>query len=320
VTGVWRRARRPVLGIALLLAVIVGVSPGAIGDRLGSADLRLVVVAVLGLAAIHAVPAIGWRAILGTTTGIWMPWRTALALYYAAQAIGGITPANLGGDLHRAATLRGSGHGWSVSVAPLIVQRATSYLALSGLSLVALAIVAARAELAGTIVAIGGAFAGAVGLVAWLLLAPPRPLRGAHARMARIVGGIPEDGDGRVQRLGAATVIGLVQGVGFHAVSIALTWLLVLSIDPTMPAGSVLAALTVTRLSLAVPVTPSGLGIQEGALALLFTALGLAPDVALAAMLLARLSLVLTTGVGVVLLLRPLPLGRVNGGMSGMPG
>jgi uncharacterized membrane protein YbhN (UPF0104 family) len=314
----WRRVGRPALGLALLVAVIVGVEPAAIGDRLGQASFGPVVAAVLGLAAVHAVAAGGWRAILGTTTGVWLRWRAALGMYYAAQAIGGITPANFGGDVHRAATLRGSGHGWSVAVAPLIVQRATSYLALSGLSLIALSVLAADAELAGTIVLIGGAFAVAVAIAAWLLLAPPGPLRGAHARLVRLVGGAPEPDDGRVNRLGAATVIGLLTGVGFHAVSIGLTWLLVLAVDPSVPAGPVLAALTVARLSLAVPITPSGLGIQEGALAFLFASLGMAPDVALAAMLLARLALLLTTCIGVALLLRPRPSvpQGVGGGMS----
>ncbi len=58
------------------------------------------------------------------------------------------------------------------------------------------------------------------------------------------------------------------------------------------------------RLSLAVPITPSGLGVQEGAAAVLFGSIGLAPGVALAALLLARLSLVLTTLIGVALLER----------------
>jgi len=313
----WRRIGRPALGLAVLVAVIVGVDPAAIGERLGQARFGLVAAGVLGLAFVHAVSAGGWRAILGTTTGVWLPWRAALGLYYAAQAIGGITPANIGGDLHRAATLRGSGHGWSVAVAPLIVQRATSYLALSALSLIALAVLAVDTDLAGTIVAIGGAFAGVVGLVAWVLLAPPGPMRGAHARLIRLAGDNGQPGGGRINRLGAAAVIGLLTGVGFHAISIGLVWLLVIAVDPGAPAGPVLGALTVARLSLAVPITPSGLGIQEGALALLFAGLGLAPDVALAAMLFARLSMLLSTGVGVALLLRPSPSvpRGVGGGM-----
>ncbi len=58
------------------------------------------------------------------------------------------------------------------------------------------------------------------------------------------------------------------------------------------------------RLSLAVPITPSGLGVQEGVLAALFASIGLAPETAVAGLLLGRLALVLTTGIGVLLLAR----------------
>ncbi|HEX7171130.1 MAG TPA: lysylphosphatidylglycerol synthase transmembrane domain-containing protein [Candidatus Limnocylindria bacterium] len=300
-----RSAWRPLLGFAILLIVAAGVSPAAIGDRLAVADLRLAIIALLGLVAVHALPAAGWWAILGTTTGVWLPRRSAMSLFYAAQAIGGITPANLGGDIHRAATLRGAGHGWSVAVVPLIVQRATSYLALSGLSLAALVIVAASTPVAGGLVAVGTACAGVIAAAAWMLLAPPKPLRGAYARLAGWVGGGSRPTSVAVPRLGAATLIGIGSGLLFHAASIGLAWVLVVAVDPGIPAAPVLGSLAVARLSLAVPFVPSGLGVQEGALALLFASLGLSADSALAAMLLARIALVLTTALGVVLLMRP---------------
>lgn len=56
-------------------------------------------------------------------------------------------------------------------------------------------------------------------------------------------------------------------------------------------------------MSLAVPFLPSGLGATEAILAILFTGLGLAPQTALAGLLLGRLALVLTTVVGAGLLL-----------------
>jgi glycosyltransferase 2 family protein len=301
----WRSAWRPLLGVAVLMIVVAGVSPAAIGARLAEADLRLAIIGLLGLVAVHAVPAAGWRAILGMTAGVWLPWRSAVSLFYAAQAIGGITPANLGGDIHRAAALRGAGHGWSVAVAPLIVQRATSYLALSGLSLAALVILAASTPVAAGFVAVGTACAGVIAATAWVLLTPPKPLRGAHARLAAWVGGGSSPAEAAVPRLGAATLIGIGTGLLFHAASIGLAWMLVVAVDPGVPAAPVLAALAVSRLSLAVPFAPSGLGVQEGALALLFGAVGLSADIALAAMLIARLALLLTTALGVAMLMRP---------------
>jgi len=66
---------------------------------------------------------------------------------------------------------------------------------------------------------------------------------------------------------------------------------------------AVLAAITIARLSLAVPILPSGLGANEAILALLFAGMSLSPQTALAALLLGRVALVLTTALGAGLLL-----------------
>jgi len=89
----------------------------------------------------------------------------------------------------------------------------------------------------------------------------------------------------------------------FHAVSIVLTALLVVAVDPSAVGISVLAAIVVARLSLAVPILPSGLGANEAILSLLFVGLGFAPQTALAALLLTRVALVLTTALGAGLIL-----------------
>jgi len=94
-------------------------------------------------------------------------------------------------------------------------------------------------------------------------------------------------------------------GLVFHGVSLALGLLLVAAVDPATAGRpvEVLAALAVARLSLAVPISPNGLGIQEGALGLLFVQLGLEPEVALAALLLNRVALVGAVLLGAVSLL-----------------
>jgi len=301
--GRWPRILRPTLGAAVLLLVIAGTDPAVIAARLAGANLAIALPAVLGLTAMHLVPAAAWRAILATGGGIRLSWASSISVYYAAQAIGGITPANLGGDLHRAGTLRSWGQGWQASVGPLVIQRATSYLALSGLALASLLLLAGRAPEAAGLVVAGFALALAVGLVAWLLVLPPAWLRGTQRRLLAMAG----DGEtepAAAPGLARSTLVGLASGLVFHAGSIGLTWLLVLSVDPH--AGTLLlpAALAVARLALAVPLTPSGIGLQEGTLVLLISALGMSPDGALAGLLLGRLALLLTTLVGVGLLVR----------------
>lgn len=296
-TGHLFRAWRFAAGVIVLLIVLVGVDPAAVGSALMNADVTLVLVGVIGLTAVHLVPAAGWRAIHGRTSGRWLPWRRTIALFYAAQAIGGVTPANLGGDVHRAAALRRSGQQWDAAVAPLLVQRATSYLALSAIAIAAAAFLAVRAPMAAEMSLAGAVVAVLVAVAAWLLVTAPGKLRGLRDRLI----GAPSDALGG---LGAGAAIGMGTGLVFHAAAIGFTGLLVLAVDPTVPIMPVLAAVAVARLALAVPITPSGLGVQEGILAVLFAALGIASGVALAGMLLARLALVLTTVIGVVALIR----------------
>lgn len=302
-TAPWRRFARPAVGIGLLGLVIITVNPGEVLTRISTANLWLVLPAVIGLTAMHTVSAAGWRAILARVAGVRLSWHSALSLYYAAQAIGGITPANIGGDIHRVASLRNIGQGWKASVAPIVIQRATSYLALSVLSLVGILVLAARMEVATGIVIVGLAFTCSVAFVAWILLYPPAPLRRMHDRLLNLIGGANHGGDMPFAHVGSAVLLGMGQGLAFHAGSIGLTWLLVLAVDPGAPWLPVLAALAVARLATAVPFSPSGLGVQEGALSLLFVGLRLPPDTAIAAMLLARLSLLLTTAFGAALLL-----------------
>jgi uncharacterized membrane protein YbhN (UPF0104 family) len=308
-----RRSWRATVGLTVLVVIIVSVDPRAVRASLANADLRLVLIGVLCLTVVHVVPALGWREMHGRTTGQWLPWRTTLQLFYAAQAIGGVTPANLGGDLHRATALRARGQDWASAITPLLLQRATSYLALSALAIAAAAILAMRAPVAGGIAAAGVAVAVALAGIAWILAAPPRRLAGARDRLT-----------GRkaqpLARSGTAAAIGVTTGLVFHAAAIGATGLLVLAVDPDAPILPVIAALAVARLALAIPVTPSGLGVQEGVLAVLFAALGVATGTALASMLFARIGLLLTTLIGVPLLVRTRHAAEANASPSGHSG
>ena len=99
---------------------------------------------------------------------------------------------------------------------------------------------------------------------------------------------------------------GLGLGLVFHGLSLVMGLALVAAVEPTAVAHPVeiLGVLAIARLTLTVPISPNGIGVQEGALAILFVRLGLPPDVALAAALLNRLALLLTAGIGAMALAR----------------
>ena len=299
----WLRAGRIALGGGLMALVLLTADLPSVLRHLAAANLWIVVPAIIGLAAVHLVAALGWRAIVAALTGHEMAPAAAVRAYYAAQALGGITPANVGGDLYRAAAMRAGGHAWGAAVLPIVVQRATSYAALGALSLVALAVLAAAGVSAGLIL-VAVIAVGLVAAVAVVLLVPPPALAGVHRRLLRLVGGTRDAPERPVAVRGAAQ-IGIANGFVFHALAIGLTWAVLVAVDPALATIPTLAAVAVSRLSLAIPLSPSGIGLQEGALAALVAAAGGPVDAAVAGMLLARLGLALTTGIGALSLASP---------------
>ena len=300
-------AARWALGIGALGLVVVGLNGGETVARMASADGALVVAGVLGLTAVHALGAAAWSILCRQLGELRMDWATGLRVYYAAQALGGITPANVGGDAYRIVAVRSTGLGWGAAVAPVVVQRASSYLALTLLALPALAWLTASSRLPTPILAGGIVLCGlAAGLAIALLVAPTR-LAELGARLprnrAQRNAAVPHDPDRFARPPIASVALATGLGLAFHLVSVLLTALLVAAVDPSATGLSVLAAITVARLSIAVPVLPSGLGANEAVLAVIFAGLALSPQTALAALLLGRVALVLTTVLGTGLLL-----------------
>lgn len=317
----WQTAARIGFGAAVLIAVVVALDPASVADTLAAADLRLAVPAVLGLTAMHAIVAGGWRWMIQQRTGLRLTWASALRAHYAAQAVGSVTPGNLGGDIHRAAALRRAGHDWPAAVEPIVAQRATSYLAVSALAGIGLVVLSSTSNLSGPIVLIGALVAFVLVAAAWLLLVPVGPFAKVRAWLRHRMGGATahvSTEDAQAGRAWRVIFGGFANGLVFHAGSIGLTWLLVLAMDPSSPSWPMLAAIAVARLSLAIPLSPSGLGVQEGLLAALVTGMQIAPQAALAAMLFARMSTVLLALIGVALMVRGTP--RLTLAASTLPG
>jgi uncharacterized membrane protein YbhN (UPF0104 family) len=296
-------AARWAFGIGVVGLVVVGLDGAEVMARIRAANGPLVVVAVLGLTAVHAVGAATWAILCRQLAGLRLGWATALRVYYPAQALGGVTPANIGGDAYRVVAVRDASAGWGAAVAPVLVQRATSYLSLALLALPAIGLLLFGRHVSGAVLpaaVVLSALAGAVGVV--MLLAP--------ARLARLWSRLPWMAATANPEVGSwqrppirSVVTGTGLGLAFHGVSVLLTALLIAAVDPSAVGMPVVAAIVVARLSLAIPILPSGLGANEAILALLFTGLGLSPQAAIAGLLLGRVALLLTTLVGASLLL-----------------
>lgn len=286
------------IGIAILVVLVATFNPSVISALLTTASLPLVLIGVAGLTGLHLLGAATWRALTRRLTGVRLVWWPSVRTYYAAQALGGFTPASVGSDVYRMAARRGAGDSLRGAMLPVLVQRATSYLAVALLGAVAL-LVASRPASFTVGITLGALAVSVVVLgIASLVVGGPGPLRGVRERLLG-------PGDVRSKGMSGAVAIGLGLGLVFHALGIGLTYVLVLAVEPGATTAAALAAVAIARVSLLVPVTPSGLGIQEAVLAALFVGIGLPAESALAASLLARLSLLLTALIGAGAMLIP---------------
>jgi uncharacterized membrane protein YbhN (UPF0104 family) len=293
-----RRARilRWAAGLLLLAALVVVFNPAAILGRLASADPWRAIPALGGLVAVHLIAAAAWRRLAERVGGFPIDARSAVRMYYAAQAWGAVTPANIGADVYRVAAFDAP-EGRGGLAAAVLVQRLASTGALVLLAVIGSLVVPIPGAAAfGFLLAIGSGIMAVAAALLW---------RRRDAAGRAIAAGLARLGVRWhvIRRPGQAPSIardGLGLSIVFHATSIALAFVLVTAVEPSTGANPVpiLGALAIARLSLAVPLSPNGIGLQEGALSLLFVQLGMAPEVAVAAGLLNRVALIATAGVG----------------------
>jgi hypothetical protein len=293
-------ALRWAVALALIAIVFSRFDLAATAARIGQASLILAVPAIAGLVAIHLVGAVAWRRLLERFAGIRSDWRSAIRLYYASQAVGSVTPGNLGADVYRIATVD-AGTSRRTAAIPILLQRLTSTLALGVLA--ALGVVVLRwQDLASAAVATSAAL-----LAPAVLLAATVAWRFVHPNVGRrLVRRFPTvRPDPRADAI-ALLRDGFGLGLVFHAASIGLGWVLIVAVDPSMTGRSldVLAILAIARLSVVLPISPAGLGVQEAAVGILFAEAGLDPQVALAGILLNRVALLIVVVIGAASLLR----------------
>jgi uncharacterized membrane protein YbhN (UPF0104 family) len=290
----WQRAAlRWSLAIGLVAIVVSRFDAGAVVARIGAANLVVAIPAIAGLVAVQLIGALAWRRLLARFAGIDAGWRSSVRLYYAAQAVGSVTPGNLGADIYRIAAVD-PGSSRKAAAVPILLQRLTSTAAL-----VLLAGIGALSLRAGN----------AVAAVPWVAVAALGAVA-AFLIVVRLQPGILSALPHSRADLVALMRDGFGLGLAFHAVSIWLGWALIAAVDPATATHvvEVLAILAIARLSVVLPISPAGLGVQEAAVGVLFAQVGLEPGVALAAILLNRVALLVVVLLGT--------LGLVRGGRT----
>jgi len=273
---------------------------GAVARTLQHVDLRIAAPAILGLVAIQLVGAAAWRELSIRLAAVRLGWWQTITHYYAAQAVGSVTPGNLGADAYRLAAVREPARGWATLLLPIVVQRVTSYGALSLVALAALPLLPGSPSPLPIVLAGLGLIL--VSAVVLLFVRRPyllrMPLQLLPERMRPDLRGTTFTARDWMGALAGGTSLALA----FHLGSIAMVYLLVVALGGHVGAGPVLASIAVARLAILIPLSPNGLGFQEAALSVLFLHIGLPAEIALATALLNRLALVATVALGAALM------------------
>lgn len=292
-------ALRWVLALGILGALVSYLDTGKLGSVLAGVNWSLALPAILGLTAVHLVGMATWKMLSARLSGMSLRWRHLVSVYYAALAIGSITPSNIGGDVYRMYAVTGGRRGWGEAFLPIATQRVVSYLGLLLLGALATAVVPFPA-LAGKALAVPGALLVIAVVCFWVLARRTSVPNSLAGRLAGKLG-LPTDWTGMpTRRLGTTLGAALLLALAFHGGSVALSYVLVLAVGGGGPVLPILGALMLARLTIILPVPVGGLGFQEGAMALLFAAVGMTAEMGLAVSLLNRLALLQTVGLGAV--------------------
>lgn len=294
------QAARWALGCAIVGFLLLRFDPGAVARALQHVDLGIAAPAILGLVAVHLFGAVAWHDLSIRLADFRLEWWSTITHYYAAQAVGTLTPANLGADAYRLAAVRKPEGAWATLLLPIVVQRFTSYVALSAIALAGLALLPSSVSTLPIVLVAAGLIIVSLTILLYVL----RPgmfralLRLLPLRMRPDVRGTTLP----LRAWIAALASGVSLALAFHLGSIALVYGLVVALGGHAAAGPVLACIAIARLSILIPLSPSGLGFQEAALSVLFLQIGLTAEMALATALLNRLALLATMALGAALI------------------
>jgi glycosyltransferase 2 family protein len=272
--------------------------------RVEPASIALVCTAsVFGI----VVSAWKWQQLLSTLS-IHAGLATLVRIYWIGAFISSFLPSNIGGDVARAVLLRHLGS-LSVVGASIIVERFTG---LALVLLVAFGALLVRPDILAyeplwrmVVLALGG---GSVALLALTLALLVRAHRASARPMAADDGGWAGNIRTLLRKLeislasyarqpGALVVACAASGI-FYALHLLFHAGTFHALGLQVSLGDIAVVMPLVTLISALPISLNGLGISEGAFVFLYAQAGLSPEQALAAALIRRLVLTLTSLVG----------------------
>ena len=241
----------------------------------------------------------------------------ALKTYWVGSLFGNVLPSTVGGDVVRLALLR-ERTGLTNASASIAVERLTGLAMLLVVGLLALITPAAAAMLGQQRWWLFLAFAGALAAGILLLFFAPHRFAAAKGNWARQrLAHLPQaikllDTAGAFaralltyRRRPGALIVTLALSALFYAMLVVFQWALLRAVGADIGPLEVAVAVPLVVLVNLLPISINGLGVTEGVFVVLYSRLGVPPELALSAAILRRLVIVAITAVGLVYWHRP---------------
>ena len=295
---------RAAVTITVLLIVLRGVDGADLRALLGNFEPLYFAIAVLVAALANGLGALGWKSLLDALD-VRLPHREVGRLYVIGLFFALFTPGGVAGDVVRTYELQHRISRGVEALASILVARI-----LSVATLAVLGAVSAMAILPGLIssqVTVG--FLAVSVLVLGALLMSGRPLKTTAERLpwprlARLAGQFLESVE-VLRRQPRALVAASLLYLLHHLLAVTAIFFAALALDVDISFGWALALVPIARVLVLLPLSISGLGVQEAAFVVLFQQVGLEPAAAFSLSLLGHVVLtVVPLAGGVIFLLR----------------
>jgi uncharacterized protein (TIRG00374 family) len=310
--GPSRWLARGLISALLLLGVFYFVPSDQLLQALSKVSLRDIVILLLLSWALIAVSVLKWRLFL-RQLGISPAFKTLFSLYLVGYFVNVFTPSFIGGDVVRSIALGQHGNR-AHAVSATALERYTGIVAMLVMALCACCVstvvtkeivLVVIAAMLGLVWATWVVFSGAINKIAKKVALPTKILKVADAIHEGLVWGVRDRGLLR-KAFVLSIVFHLLTIVNTAAVGAAVGWV-------EIPWTGLLVVVPLILLVGAVPISPQGLGIQEGAFVFFLHSVGATTGEALAIALVLRAKSYLLALLGGLIWI----MNKPNGGSCG---
>ena len=282
-------AVRVAVTIAVLLALLQGIDVESVGALFGQFRLSYFALAVGVAILANALGALAWNYVL-EALGVVLPRREVARLYLVGLFFALFTPGGVAGDVVRTFELQRRGQG---------VEGFTSIVATRILSVGALAILGALSAVAilpglvSSQITVAVLGLSGLALTALLMSGRLRPFAGRlpWRRLASVAERFLDSVEVLRTKPRALATASVLYGL-HHLLIVIAIYLAALALDVDMSLGWALALIPIARVLVLLPLSISGLGVQELAFVVLFQQVGLDAAAAFSVSLLSHLVLI----------------------------